>query len=135
MNQFGLAAIIAGTAVSLLGAAFTNDASRSFGTPSGNIRCMYQPPGDGPQGGFGLPTLACEREKPSTVRIVLGPKGKGEIFQSVTDPFCCSADKIVQYGETWETGPFKCLSARGGLTCRRGDGHGLFMSRTKALSY
>jgi Family of unknown function (DUF6636) len=35
----------------------------------------------------------------------------------------------LAYGATWRHGGFTCTSARTGLTCRNGHGHGLFLSR------
>jgi hypothetical protein len=35
----------------------------------------------------------------------------------------------LAYGATWRHGGFTCTSARTGLTCHNGRGHGLFLSR------
>jgi len=37
--------------------------------------------------------------------------------------------RTLAYGRTWRHGGFTCSSARTGLTCRDGHGHGLFLSR------
>ncbi|MHB8060433.1 MAG: DUF6636 domain-containing protein [Gaiellaceae bacterium] len=38
---------------------------------------------------------------------------------------------VLAYGKTWRYGPFKCRSARAGLTCRNRAGHGFFLSRER----
>lgn len=37
--------------------------------------------------------------------------------------------RTLPYGKAWKQGAFTCASARTGLTCRNGRGHGLFVSR------
>ncbi|MGJ4856900.1 DUF6636 domain-containing protein [Labrys sp. La1] len=117
--------------------ALADDSMVSFAMPSGNISCRFIPQseGEGASAGLELPTLSCEREKQSPARIILGPSGKGAIYKDISDPFCCDGDTTVGYGQTWENGPFKCVSAEDGLTCRRRDGHGFFISRAKLLAY
>ena len=38
---------------------------------------------------------------------------------------------VLAYGKIWRYGPFKCRSARTGLTCRNRRGHGFFLSRER----
>lgn len=135
--RFLLPAILALVLVpSALGTpALADDSMVSFAMPSGNISCQFIPQSDGASAGSGLPTLTCEREKQSPARIVLGPSGKGTVYKDIGNPFCCDGETTVGYGQTWENGPFKCVSAEDGLTCRRRDGHGFFISRAKLLAY
>lgn len=103
----------------------------TFSAPSGNIGCTYVPEGGTsvfvPRDGG--PELQCDRVEPVYVRFILHRSGAGEQFDNVGDASCCSADNILDYGNTWQFGPFTCISERTGMTCTRGDGHGFFISR------
>jgi hypothetical protein len=35
----------------------------------------------------------------------------------------------LAYGKVWHDGPYKCSSAKKGLTCRNAAQHGFFLSR------
>jgi hypothetical protein len=37
--------------------------------------------------------------------------------------------KVLAYGRTFTSGPFRCTSQSAGLTCRNRAGHGWFLSR------
>ena len=104
----------------------------SFRSPSGNIGCMliggvarcdierrdWQPP-------------ARPKDCPQIVDY-----GQGvEIGSSGAARFVCAGDTArdpaapaLAYGSTSEAGGFSCESARTGVTCRRSDGHGFFLS-------
>ncbi len=109
----------------------------SFAAPSGNIGCTYVPEGGTdvyvPQDGG--PELQCDRVEPVYLRLFLYKSGGAEQFTNVGDASCCSADNVLDYGNTWKKGAFTCISERTGLTCTRGDGHGFFISRKKTSVY
>lgn len=117
---------------------FPADGGRiSFSTPSGNIGCTYIPEGGTdvyvPQDGG--PELQCDRVEPVYLRFFLYKSGRAEQFENVGDASCCSADNVLDYGNTWQKGVFTCISEKTGLTCTRGDGHGFFISRKRISVY
>jgi hypothetical protein len=103
----------------------------TFSAPSGNIGCTFVPEGGTPVyvPADGGPELQCDRVEPVYLRFFLHRSGAAEQFDNVGDASCCSQDNILEYGNTWQFGPFTCISERTGLTCTRGDGHGFFISR------
>ena len=107
--------------------------AEEFAMPSGNIGCTYIPEGgtDVYQPEDGGPELSCDRIEPKYLRAILGRSGKGRVLSNVGDQGCCSAGKILDYGEVWRGGPFTCYSERTGLTCERSDGHSFLLSRAR----
>jgi hypothetical protein len=105
----------------------------TFVMPSFNVECTYTL-----RGGTliyrpfdGGPELSCDRRKPTYLRFVLTPRSVRR-FDDVGDQSCCSADKVFAYGARWSKGPFACISAESGLTCKRGDGRGFVIGRRNA---
>jgi hypothetical protein len=114
----------------------SEDGAIRFSTPTGNIGCTYIP-----KGGTSLyfpkdggPELQCDRVEPTYLRFFLYRSGRAERFKNVGDVGCCAADNILVYGNSWSKGPFRCTSARSGLTCTRGKA-GFFISRGKTSVY
>ncbi|MGB8813245.1 MAG: DUF6636 domain-containing protein [Paracoccaceae bacterium] len=104
-----------------------------FNLPSGNIACIFIP-----QGGSsvyypvdGGPELSCTRVEPVYVIVTLGPKGRAKAYENPGERGCCSEAQVLQYGNSWSAGPFHCTSAKTGLTCTSGNGHGFSMSRAR----
>ena len=62
--------------------------------------------------------------------LTLGATGRARIG-CVSDVVLPNPNKapLLAYGKTWSYGPFKCHSAKTGLTCRNLKGHGFFLSR------
>jgi hypothetical protein len=110
-------------------------------TPSRNIECLYVP---------GKPaTLHCDIHSSSYGRQLrnrciarAGLDWHGfELAAAKKGGVTCSGGilyspgtqrpvyRTLPYGRTWKHGAFTCTSARTGLTCRTGNGHGLFISR------
>lgn len=104
-----------------------------FVLPSGNIGCIYTPEGGTstyiPRDGG--PELACDRVEPRYVRATLSAQGPASLNRRVGDASCCSATSVLDYGQTWRQGPFRCTSTRTGLSCEREDGHSFFLSRRR----
>jgi hypothetical protein len=101
-----------------------------FVMPSKNIGCTFTP-----QGGTqvyepfdGGPELSCDRIEPKYVRVVLTPKNIRR-FNDVGDQDCCGEENVFAHGTRWSQGPFTCDSEKAGLSCKRADGKGFFMSR------
>jgi hypothetical protein len=62
--------------------------------------------------------------------LTLSAKGRTKIgcVSDVVLPNPAKA-RVLAYGKVWRHGPFRCKSARKGLTCRNKAGHGFFLSR------
>jgi hypothetical protein len=109
----------------------------SFTTPSDNIECIYTPKGGGgtyvPEDGG--PELSCDRLAPVYLRFTLAASGKAELLKDVGDQGCCGDENPLAYGTEWRQAPYTCESASTGLTCRRDDGHGFFISKAKTKVY
>jgi hypothetical protein len=110
-----------------------------FRSPSGNISCaLVATPA----------TLFCSITQSSYAQRLearcLRPDGSGvdwhgfELGAARKGAVTCSGGALVMgtiryttaaYGTTWRRGPFRCASARGGITCRAAANHGLFISR------
>lgn len=104
-----------------------------FQLPSGNIGCVYVPPGGTPvyQTPDGRAELACDRIEPTYVRLVMSETGPATLQENLGEAPCCSGGTLA-YGATWTQGPFTCQSAAAGLTCTNGDGRGFTLSRDRA---
>src|SRR5262249_31988932 len=105
----------------------------TFVMPSHNVECTYTP-----KGGTlvyrpfdGGPELSCDRREPTYLRFVLTPKSVRR-FDNVGDQSCCGAGNVFAYGARWSKGPFTCVSAESGLTCKRGAGRGFVIGRRNA---
>jgi hypothetical protein len=103
---------------------------------SGNVECLYAERGGG--GTYmpvrGGPELSCDRPGPPRyVRVKLGPDGPAEVFDHVGDASCCAGgpESELPDDKTWAKGPFSCEAHGDALTCKRTDGHGFVLSRTK----
>jgi hypothetical protein len=110
-------------------------------TPTGNIECLYVP---GP-----VPSLHCDLRASSYGAALqrrcgtragldwhgfeLTRTGRGRVTCSGGILYSPDTQRPVYrtlaYGRTWRHLGFACSSARTGLTCRNGRGHGLFLSR------
>ena len=113
-----------------------NSGSTSFQMPSGNIGCIYIPPGGTevyvpPDGG---PELSCDRVAPTYLRFTLSTTGPATV-ESPGDQGCCGGPNTFTYDRTWRIEPFTCESATSGLTCERDDGHGFFISKATVSAY
>lgn len=104
-----------------------------FQLPSGNIGCVYVPPGGTAvyQTPDGRAELACDRVAPTYVRLVMSETGPATLRESLGEAPCCSGETLG-YGATWTLEPFTCQSAEVGLTCANGDGHRFTLSRDSA---
>lgn len=62
--------------------------------------------------------------------LTLSAKGRARIG-CVSDAVLPNPSKapVLAYGKTWKDGPFRCTSAKRGLSCRNVAGHGFFLRR------
>src|SRR3954449_12328569 len=92
--------------------------TRSFQTPSHNIRCAYfstQGPG---------PWIRCDVLSLNDTAFRVDRRHKGKRIH-VTDAAAGPHAPVLRYGRSLEVGPFKCKSRTSGLTCKsRSSGHG-----------
>jgi hypothetical protein len=112
-------------------------------TPSGNIRCLFLAgqarellctiDHAGYAAGLRQRCLAPGGAGVDWHGFTLGPARKALVNCSGGILYSPSTQHpsyvTLAYGRTWRAGPFTCVSARTGLTCRTGRGHGLFLSR------
>ena len=126
-----VALFLAGNAVAQTAADFKAGANGqiTFVMPSKKIECTYTP-----KGGTavykpldGGPELSCDRSEPKYVRVTMTPKMLKR-YNNVGDQSCCGVDNVFAQGTRWTLSPFVCDSAPTGLTCKRADGKGFFMS-------
>lgn len=111
-----------------------------FRSPSGNIKCYYNPNGLTARGHGRVLTCSLGHadygarlqrrcEAGDWHGFTLTPTKRPLLFcpagASGDDP----AYTTVPYGKSWQRGPFTCTSRVTGVTCRSRTGHGLFLSR------
>ncbi|MBO9517794.1 MAG: hypothetical protein J7493_06975 [Porphyrobacter sp.] len=111
----------------------------SFGTPSGNIQCLYY------EGAGESPSLRCEIGETSNP-LPQRPKDCeldwGNAFEisaeSARGERICHGDtiavpnpRVIAYGAKWARGGFTCLSSRAGLRCQNARGAGFALSRAR----
>ena len=107
-----------------------------FKTPSDNIECNFEPVGEMKLPVTGQPEITCDRAEPSYWHFYLGSAGLGEIDKNPGEQPCCgNLMTQLPYGRSFRDGPFECDSMTTGLRCERTDGHGFFISKSKANAY
>jgi hypothetical protein len=111
-----------------------------FNSPTGNIKCYYNPHGLTSRGS--TPVVRCGLDHADYAMqlqrrckagdwhgFTLTPKGRPLLYC----PGGASGDRVayrtLQYGSSWQRGRFTCTSRIAGVTCRNRTGHGLFLSR------
>jgi len=105
----------------------------SFHTPSGNIACMA----NGEDGRWELRCDVGERawQGPSARDCeldsgdALGMGAAGRPFWVCHGDTVLRSGPVLGYGSTWRAGPFTCVVARAGVTCRNRAQHGFTLSR------
>ena len=109
----------------------------SFQTPSGNIACMADDVDE--DGRWELRCDVGERDwRGPSARDCELDSGDAVGMRATGRPFwVCHGDTILRsgpvlgYGSTWRKGPFTCVVARAGVTCRNRAQHGFFVSRAR----
>ena len=107
----------------------------SFQTPSGNIACMADDMDE--DGRWELRCDVGERDwRGGRARNCELDSGDAVGMRATGRPFwVCHGDTILRsgpvlgYGSTWRKGPFTCVVARAGVTCRNRSQHGFTLSR------
>jgi hypothetical protein len=136
-----LATLFAGSAIAQDAKTFpippVDNGQVDFTVPSNNIECLYTPPG-------GTPTytppkneaeLSCDRAQPVYMHFGIGAHGPAVAIKNPGEQPCCSAVTVLPYGSTWRVAPFTCSSATQGLTCKRDDGRGFFISKERVATF
>jgi len=110
------------------------DALYSFQTPTGNIGCMADDEG-------GRWSLRCDiathdwaggsagRDCDLDQGDALGMTGGGRTYWVCHGDTVLRQGAVLGYGSSWRAGPFTCISARAGVTCRNRAAHGFTLSR------
>jgi len=78
-----------------------------FSMPSSNIGCSYIAHicrGRGPE-------LSCDRREPSYVYVDLGRTGPAQPTDNLSEQSSCGVGNTLQYGQTWNGGPFTVQSS------------------------
>jgi hypothetical protein len=109
----------------------------TFQSPSGNIHCgLYH--------GNGETNLRCDLREltPSYTRppancdadwgayFALNAGGKG-FLACVSDSMIDPTSPVLPYGEAVSLGGISCVSAKTGLTCTNGEGHGFSVAKAR----
>ncbi|MFL5386382.1 MAG: DUF6636 domain-containing protein [Longimicrobiaceae bacterium] len=107
----------------------------SFQTPSGNIACMADDMDEdgrwelrcdvGERDWRGPSARDCELDSGDAV----GMRATGRPFWVCHGDTILRAGPVLGYGSTWRKGPFTCVVARAGVTCRNRSQHGFTVSR------
>ena len=123
-----------------LSASATASVLPGFHSPTGNIRCYYNPHGLTSRGFTPVVRCGLDHADYSTQLqrrcsagdwhgFTLTPSGRPLLYC----PGGASGDRVAYtdlvYGTSWQRGPFTCTSRTTGVTCRNRTGHGLFVSR------
>ena len=112
-------------------------ATAYFETPSRNIACAWHSDDGG--------SLRCEITsllRPMPPRpadcdvdwgygISMGRTGRANVLCAGDTVRRMGNVPILAYGTSWRRGAFRCTSARTGLRCTNGSGHGFFLSRER----
>jgi hypothetical protein len=103
--------------------------TKSFQTPSHNIRCLYmstQGPG---------PWIRCDVLSLNDTAFRIDKRHKGRKIH-VTDTVSMPGAQVLGYGKSLRVGPFTCTSRQSGLKCKnRSSGHGFKLSRQRQTRF
>jgi hypothetical protein len=110
----------------------------AFRTPSDNIHCLGQ--ADGESGALvDCEMAAIERftlplKRPADCELDWGTRFSlsdrdGPFMACHGDTLRDPSSPLLRYGKSLRIGPLTCASARQGLTCEDGGGHGFFLSK------
>ncbi len=112
-----------------------------FQSPTGNIHCamsIYQGSGEARcdlrdyTPSFTKGPADCELDW--GMAFAVGATGKGMLAcvgDTVQDP----GNPVLPYGEAVSLGGISCVSAKTGMTCTNGDGHGFTVAKAKQKIY
>lgn len=115
----------------------------SFGTPSGNIQCLYYE-AEGERS-----SLRCEIAEVSNEPLPQPDNCEldwGKAFEISAEARrgerICHGDtiavpnpRVIAYGEVWSRGGFTCVSSRAGLRCQNARGAGFALSRARQVLF
>jgi hypothetical protein len=84
------------------------------------------------------PKVECEEGGYTDRLIFLNLTGRSTVPSCWGDPGPVVGEeqaKVLAYGRTWRFRSLRCTSAKKGLTCRNGSGHGFFLSRERSRRF
>lgn len=129
------------SAVLLLAGPALADDYIGFQSPTGNIQCgLYR----GDQGAsvrcdlmqltpsYTKQPASCEFDWGSSFAV--DDRGKGYVA-CVSDAVGDPSNGVLPYGEAVSLGGISCVSAKTGMTCTNGEGHGFTISKAKQKVY
>lgn len=107
-----------------------------FQSPTGNIHCALYLTGSGAEARCDLRELKpsfpnrpawCELDWGSAFAVgTQGPAAPACVGDTVMDP----GNPVLPYGEAVSMGGISCVSAKTGMTCTNGEGHGFSVARS-----
>lgn len=136
MKRTGLSVVFL---VGLSGAALADYIE--FQSPTGNISCgLYADGGETwvrcdmyeLKQTYTTPPPDCELDWGSS--FSLGKNGKGQLA-CVSDPAAGPNAPVLEYGDAVSLGGVSCISAKTGMTCMNGEGHGFTIAKAKQNLY
>lgn len=112
-----------------------------FRSPTGNIQCGLYSDAQGASVRCDMSELTpsytkrpagCEFDWGSSFAV--NDTGAG-ILACVSDPASGPGAPILRYGDSVSVGGISCVSAKTGMTCTNGDGHGFSLSKARQKLY
>jgi hypothetical protein len=112
-----------------------------FRSPTGNIQCAIYSDASGASARCDMSALTpsyttrpagCEFDWGSSFAV--NDTGKG-MLACVSDPAASAGAGVLPYGEAVSLGGISCVSAKTGMTCTNGDGHGFSIAKAKQKIY
>jgi hypothetical protein len=124
-------------ALALLAAPAAADDYVSFQSPTGNIHCAIYTWNGGAEARCDLRELTPSYSKrPAGCDLdwgrafAVGSTGKG-VLACVGDTVMDQGNPVLPYGEAVSLRGISCVSAKTGMTCTNGDGHGFSVAKAK----
>lgn len=125
----------------LVGAPAVADEYYGFQSPTGNIHCAIYTYDGSAEARCDLRSYTPSYSKRPAdcdldwgMAFAVGASGHGQLAcvgDTVRDP----GNPVLPYGEAVSLGGISCVSAKTGMTCTNGDGHGFSVAKSKQRVY
>jgi hypothetical protein len=129
------------SAVLLLGSPAFADEYYGFQSPTGNIHCAIYTFDGSAEARCDLRSYTPSYTRPPAdcdldwgMAFAVGAADRGQLAcvgDTVRDP----ANPVLPYGEAVSLGGISCVSAKTGMTCTNGEGHGFSVAKSKQRIY